>query len=96
VIEEESHPSEERLKIRSRVAVVLSVIPGLGHIYKGWFLLGFILMLGTSLALAIALLLGFATLGVGAVVAIVGYWGLVGLHAYNAEDKRKHHLLPEE
>ena len=67
------------------------VIPGLGHIYKGQYLPGVvILLLGAPLAVWAGVLLSLATLGVGLLIP-VAYWATVAVSAYYAEDRRKHH-----
>jgi len=77
-------------KARNELAAILSIIPGLGHIYKGYFLLGLILFLGGILTLWVGLILGFATAGIGLLMP-VAYVILLGYHAFYAEDHRKHH-----
>src|SRR5450432_4193215 len=48
------------------VAVMLSIVPGLGHIYKGYRVLGVLLMfVGMPMALALALLIATGTAGFG-------------------------------
>ena len=54
---------------RNKLAAVLSVVPGLGHLYKHHYLSGFgILIAGNVLIGFIAGLLAFATLGFSLVV----------------------------
>ncbi len=78
-------PSRNPRHVRDRAALVLSVIPGLGHIYKGHKLLGALLMLGT-------LIVGFfvtatvSATGGGALLLIPIYWSAVMLHAYWLEE----------
>src|ERR1043165_8365277 len=57
---------------RDRAAVCLSVIPGLGHIYKGHRLLGALLMLGSGFALFACVVAATASAG----------WGLLLLPLY--------------
>jgi hypothetical protein len=67
------------------------VLPGLGHLYKGLYLPGFvILFLGAPIALWTGVLLSLATLGLGLLVP-VAFWAAVAVSAYYAEDHRKHH-----
>jgi hypothetical protein len=47
------------------VAVMLSIVPGLGHIYKGYRLIGMLLIFGTPIAVGIALLVATFTAGFG-------------------------------
>ena len=52
-------------KASDLVALLLSVVPGLGHIYKGHKLVGFLLILGAPLAVALSALAATATAGFG-------------------------------
>jgi hypothetical protein len=70
---------------RDRASVLLSVIPGLGHMYKGHRLLGMLLMMGSCFAGAAALLAGTASAGWG-VLLLPLYWIGVMLHVYFLED----------
>ncbi len=71
--------------MRDRFSVVLSVVPGLGHIYKGHRLLGAILMLGSVFAFFAAFLAGTASAGWGMLLMPL-YWIGVMMHAYWLED----------
>ena len=56
------------------VAVALSVVPGLGHIYKGYRVIGLLLIfIGTPMALGIALLIATGTAGFGFFLLPI-YW----------------------
>ena len=55
------------------MAVLLSVIPGLGHIYKGHKLVGVLFILGAPLAVALSALAATATAGFG-LGLMVFYW----------------------
>jgi hypothetical protein len=70
---------------RDRVAVALSVLPGLGHIYKGHQILGSFLMLGTFLAVCGAAIAATAT-ALWGLLLLPLYWVAVMLHAYSLED----------
>ena len=70
---------------RDRFAVVLSVIPGLGHIYKGHRLLGALLMLGSVFAAFAAVLAGTASAGWGTLLLPI-YWAGVMLHVFLLDD----------
>jgi len=85
----------ETLKIlrrdRNVIAAALSVIPGLGHIYKGHTGEGLvILLLGVPLAFWVGILLSLATMGAGLLVPIAA-WAVVVMDAYIEKDCRKHH-----
>src|SRR4051794_35518424 len=68
-------------KASDLVAMLLSVIPGLGHIYKGHRLTGVVLILGAPLAVALSALAATATAGFG-LGLMVFYWFAAGFHAY--------------
>ena len=74
-------------KASDAVAVLLSVIPGLGHIYKGHKLLGSLLIfVGTPVALLLAMLIATGTAGFGLFLLPV-YWIAVMFHVYGIEDR---------
>lgn len=87
VREDARHPLSE---FRDRAAVCLSVLPGLGHIYKGHRLLGAIMMLGSGFAFAFCFLAGAASAGWGFLLLPL-YWGAVMLHVYWTDDRALHH-----
>lgn len=74
-------------KASDAVAVMLSVIPGLGHIYKGHRLVGALLMLaGTPMAVGIALLAATGTAGF-ALLLLPLYWFAVMFHVWGIDDR---------
>ncbi|MDX6765440.1 MAG: hypothetical protein SFU85_01480 [Candidatus Methylacidiphilales bacterium] len=74
---------------RNRLAAVLSIIPGLGHIYKGHYRVGLALcFVGVPLVLWATALVSFATFGIGLVLPLF-YWALVALNAYGEPDWRE-------
>lgn len=74
-------------KASDAVAVLLSVLPGLGHIYKGHRVLGLLLIFaGTPMALGIALLIATGTAGFGIFLLPV-YWIAVMVHVYATQDR---------
>lgn len=78
-------------KASDAVAVMLSVMPGLGHVYKGHKLVGLLLIfLGTPMAVGLALLIATGTAGFGVLVLPV-YWIAVMVHVYAIQDR----VLPE-
>jgi len=83
------------LKAENNIAAWLSVIPGLGQIYKGHFSAGFFWMLiGMPLAVWVGILLTLATAGLSMLIPII-CWAAVGFDAYNERDIRRHHWLPD-
>ena len=77
---------------RNKIAIVLSVIPGLGHLYKHHSLAGFgILTLGNILVGFIAGLMAFGTLGISLLVVPAVWLASVATSAYMASDEHGHH-----
>jgi hypothetical protein len=70
---------------RDRTAVALSVIPGLGHIYKGHRLSGALYMMGAGFAIFAAIVASTATAGFG-ILLLPLYWLGVMLHVFYVED----------
>ena len=74
-------------KASDAVAVMLSVVPGLGHIYKGHRLVGALIMLvGTPAALVIAGLTFTFTAGFGGLLLPL-FWFAVMFHVWGIEDR---------
>jgi hypothetical protein len=69
------------------VAVMLSIVPGLGHIYKGYRLIGLLLIfLGTPVAVGLALLIATGTAGFGFFLLPV-YWIAVMVNVWAIPDR---------
>jgi hypothetical protein len=69
------------------VAVMLSIVPGLGHIYKGYRLIGLLLIfLGTPMAVGLALLIATGTAGFGFFLLPI-YWIAVMVHVWGIPDR---------
>lgn len=73
-------------KASDAVAVLFSIIPGLGHIYKGHILAGFLWMAGAVPVGIFVLLAAFASAGWGLGLFFF-YLGAVMLHAYGVHDR---------
>jgi hypothetical protein len=74
-------------KASDAMAIFLSVIPGLGHIYKGHKLVGALLLfLITPVAIAFGFLAAFASAGFG-IGILVFYWIGVMIHVWAIEDR---------
>ncbi|MEY2565336.1 MAG: hypothetical protein QOH88_3529 [Verrucomicrobiota bacterium] len=71
------------------VAVMLSVVPGLGHVYKGYKLLGLLFVIGAFGAILLGALAATATAGFGLLLIPI-YWFFVMFHVYSVED----HVAP--
>jgi hypothetical protein len=70
-------------KASDAMAVILSIIPGLGHIYKGHKLAGFLWMAGAIPAGALVLIAAFASAGFGIglfflylIACMIHVWGI--------------------
>lgn len=76
---------------RNRVALVLSVVPGVGHIYKRYHLWGWgILIVGNVLAVFVALWLSLATVGLSLLVVPILWIGGVAWSAFMLPDHHRH------
>lgn len=81
------------LQHRNTVAALLSILPGLGHIYKGHYRVGFTLMLlGIPVSLWAGALTSLATFGIGLLIP-VAFWLLTAVNAFMEPDWRRHHLF---
>ena len=78
---------------RNKVAIALSVIPGLGHLYKHHYIAGFgILTVGNILMVFVSGLLAFGTLGASLLVVPAAWIAGIAASAYMASDEHGHHL----
>ncbi|MGI8891531.1 MAG: hypothetical protein ACR2G0_12215 [Chthoniobacterales bacterium] len=69
------------------VAVMLSIVPGLGHIYKGYRVIGMMLIfIGTPMAIVLALLIATGTAGFGFFLLPI-YWIAVMVHVWAIPDR---------
>jgi hypothetical protein len=73
-------------KASDAIAVIFSIIPGLGHIYKGHKLAGFLWMFGAIPVGIFVLLAAFASAGWGLGLFFF-YLAAVMLHAYAVDDR---------
>ena len=74
-------------KASDMVAVMLSLVPGLGHIYKGYRLIGVLLIFaGTPIAIGLALLIATGTAGFGFFLLPV-YWIAVMINVWAIPDR---------
>lgn len=74
-------------KASDAVAVLLSVLPGLGHIYKGHRLMGALIMfIGTPMAIGIAALTFTFTAGFGGLLLPL-WWFAVMFHVWAIDDR---------
>ena len=73
-------------KASDLVAVMLSVIPGLGHVYKGYRMLGLLFVIGAFVAILLGMLAATATAGFGLGLIPI-YWFAVMFHVYGIQDR---------
>ena len=77
---------------RNKIAALLSVVPGLGHLYKHHYLAGFgLLVVGNVLMLFITGLLAFGTLGFSLLLVPLLWMVGVAVSAFMASDEHGHH-----
>jgi hypothetical protein len=73
-------------KASDAVAVMLSVIPGLGHVYKGYKVIGLVAFIGALGAILLGALAATATAGFGLGLIPI-YWFAVMFHVYGIQDR---------
>jgi hypothetical protein len=80
---------------RNKIALILSIIPGIGHLYKHHYASGFGLLIGgNALMIFVALLLGLATFGASVIAVPIVYFFAVAASAYAIPDWHgRHHFL---
>jgi hypothetical protein len=71
---------------RDRAAVALSVVPGLGHMYKGYKVMGAICAVGAVFAFLACTVVATFAAGFGMLLLPV-YWVGIMLHVYWLEDR---------
>ncbi|MCF7674360.1 MAG: hypothetical protein K9N23_03685 [Akkermansiaceae bacterium] len=77
---------------RNKVAALLSLLPGLGHLYKHHYLAGVGLLLGGNLLTGfIAVLMALGTFGLSILVVPLVYIATVAAAAYALPDWHGHH-----
>jgi len=77
---------------RNRVAALLSVLPGLGHLYKHHYLQGLgLLVVGNVLVGFLSVLMVLGTFGLSLVLLPAAWIAGVGYSAYMASDEHGHH-----
>jgi hypothetical protein len=88
--------SKEEKHAHNEIAALLSIVPGMGHIYKGHYEAGFLWMfLGMPIAVFVGIISILGTAGVGLLFPI-GCWAALAYDAYNEKDRRHHHHLTWE
>ncbi|MEX1049039.1 MAG: hypothetical protein WED15_05905 [Akkermansiaceae bacterium] len=73
---------------RNKIAALLSVIPGLGHLYKHHYVAGLGLLIGgNALMIFVALWLSLATFGLSLILVPFLWFAAIGFSAYYATDE---------
>jgi hypothetical protein len=80
------HAEAHHGTFRDRAAVALSVVPGLGHIYKGHKMTGAIYMVGAVFAFLACFVAATFTAGFG-LLLLPAYWVAIMIQVYWLEDK---------
>ena len=80
------HAEAHHGTFRDRAAVALSIVPGLGHIYKGHKMTGAIYMVGAVFAFLACFVAATFTAGFGMLLLPV-YWAAIMIQVYWLEDK---------
>ncbi len=93
---EELHLRKQELHLskedRDLFAAILSVIPGVGHLYKHHYLTGTMILTGGNLLMVlVTALLSIATFGVALIVVPVAYMMAVAWAAHELPDWHGHH-----
>jgi len=80
---------------RNRIAAILSVIPGVGHLYKHHYVAGLGICIGGNLLMVfVTALLSLATFGLALIILPAMYISVVATSAYYLEDYHgKHNIL---
>lgn len=77
---------------RDKLAMAMSVIPGLGHLYKHHYLAGFgILTVGNVLIGFISVLMALGTLGLSMILVPAAWVAGIAYSAFKASDEHGHH-----
>jgi len=77
---------------RNRVAAMLSIIPGLGHLYKHHYVAGIGLLTGGNILVGfVAVLLMLGTFGLSVIVLPAIYIAGIAASAYSLPDWHGHH-----
>jgi hypothetical protein len=77
---------------RNKIAALLSVVPGLGHLYKHHYASALGIMIpGNTLMVFIAVWLSFATLGLSLILVPAVWFAAVAGSAYCATDEHGMH-----
>jgi hypothetical protein len=77
---------------RNKLAALLSILPGLGHLYKHHYTVGIGLLLGGNILTGfVSVLMALGTFGLSILIIPLLYIGAVAASAYSLPDWRGHH-----
>jgi len=77
---------------RDKLAMAMSVVPGLGHLYKHHYLAGLgILTVGNVMIGFISVLMALGTLGFSMILVPAAWIAAIACSAFNASDEHGHH-----
>lgn len=83
-------------KAEDWAAAAFSILPGLGHLFKGYYSLGLgIMFVGFPLMLVAGVLIGLCTLGFGLIIPLFFWVGVMG-HAYCIDSRHLVHHNPAQ
>ncbi len=88
-----NHPNPEMHPVdRNQIAALLSLLPGLGHLYKHHYLAGVSLLIaGNIMTGFIAVLMALGTFGLSILLIPTAYVAAVAAAAYSLPDWHGHH-----
>jgi len=80
---------------RNKIAAIISIIPGLGHLYKHHYVAGIGILTGGNILVGfVSVLLVLGTFGLSMIVVPALYIAAVGYSAYSLPDWHgRHHFL---
>ena len=77
---------------RNKIAAVLSIVPGVGHLYKHHYAAGLGILIGGNILVGfVSVLMALGTLGLSMLVVPVIYVAAVAVSAYTLPDWHGHH-----
>lgn len=88
----EALPSSAHREDRDKMAALLSLLPGLGHLYKHHYAAGIGLLIGGNILTGfVAVLMALGTFGLSILVVPLVYVSAVAASAYSLPDWHGHH-----
>jgi hypothetical protein len=79
---------------RNRIAALLSILPGLGHLYKHHYVAGLGILIGGNILVGfVAVLMILGTFGLSVIVVPLAYVAGIATAAYKLPDWHGHHRM---